>query len=121
MPVRQWDPASKAKVVLEGLQGKPETAICKRHSIKLAEYRLWRKQFLAKIARSLESPRRPSASRVSFLSGLGRDTDKNPEALRVARELIEALPIPVYFKARDGRHLGANKAWEAYFGVANPS
>ena len=121
MPVRQWDPASKAKVVLEGLQGKPETAICKRHRIKPAEYRLWRKQFLAKIARSFESTGRPSTNRVSFLSGLGRDTDKSPEALRVARELIEALPIPVYFKARDGRHLGANKAWEAYFGVARES
>jgi PAS domain S-box-containing protein len=111
----------KAKVVLEGLQGKPETAICKRHSIKPAEYRLWRKQFLAKIARSFESPGRPSTSKVSFFSSLGSDTDKSPEALRVARELIEALPIPVYFKARDGRHLGANKAWEAYFGVERES
>ena len=121
MPVRQWDPASKAKVVLEGLQGKPETAICKRHSIKPAQYRLWRKQFLAKIARSFELPARPSTSKVSFFSSLGRDTDKGPEAMRVARELIEALPIPVYFKARDGRHLGANKAWEAYFGVERES
>ena len=121
MPARQWDPASKAKVVLEGLQGRPETAICKRHSIKPSEYRLWRKQLLAKIARSFASPGRPSTGKVSFFSSLGKDTDKSPEALRVARGLIEALPVPVYFKARDGKHLGANKAWEAYFGVERES
>jgi len=121
VPARQWDPASKAKVVLEGLQGRPETAICKRHSIKPSEYRLWRKQLLAKIARSFASPGRPSTGKVSFFSSLGKDTDKSPEALRVARGLIEALPVPVYFKARDGKHLGANKAWEAYFGVERES
>ena len=91
MPVRQWDPASKAKVVLEGLQGKPETAICKRHNIKPAEYRRWRKEFLAKIASSSVSPRRPS-----------RQGDERSKALRVAQDLIEVLPIPVFFKGRDG-------------------
>jgi PAS domain-containing protein len=29
-----------------------------------------------------------------------------PESLRVAQSLIEVLPIPVFFKARDGRYLG---------------
>src|SRR5262245_1306046 len=43
--------------------------------------------------------------------------EESAKALRVAQELIEALPIPVFFKARDGKHLGANRAWEAYFGV----
>jgi hypothetical protein len=28
-----------------------------------------------------------------------------PEQLRVAQDLIEVLPIPVFFKARDGRYL----------------
>ncbi len=123
MPARQWDPASKAKVVLEGLRGKPETAICKRHSIKPAEYRRWRKQFLANIAKPFEGRGRApeGVNAVAVFSGLAKGRDENPEALRVARELIEALPIPVYFKARDGRHLGANKAWEAYFGVARES
>ncbi len=121
MPVRQWDPASKAKVVLEGLQGKPETAICKRHNIKPAEYRRWRKQFLAEIARSFVSPRRPSTERSPVLSGMARAGDKSSEALRVAQELIEVLPVPVFFKGRDGKHLGANRAWEAYFGVERES
>jgi PAS domain S-box-containing protein len=39
------------------------------------------------------------------------------EDLRVAQELIEVLPVPVYFKARDGRYLGVNRAWEEFFGV----
>jgi len=95
VPVRQWDPASKAKVVLEGLQGKPETAICKRHNIKPAEYRRWRKSF------SQGSPaRRCPAQPV-------RQGDERSKALRVAQDLIEVLPIPVFFKARDGKHLGA--------------
>ena len=111
MPGRQWDPASKAKVVLEGLKGRSETAICKRHRIQLAEYRRWRRQFLANIARPLEQGSR-------LLPGMSTKVwEESAKALRVAQELIEALPIPVFFKARDGKHLGANRAWESYFGV----
>ncbi len=39
------------------------------------------------------------------------------EAQRMTQELIEALPNPIYFKGTDGRYLGVNKAWEAYFGL----
>ena len=39
------------------------------------------------------------------------------EAQRRTQELIEALPNPIFFKSTDGRYLGVNKAWEAYFGV----
>ena len=35
----------------------------------------------------------------------------------MAQQLIEALPVPVFFKARDGRYLGVNRAWEQFFGV----
>ncbi len=31
--------------------------------------------------------------------------------------LLSAIPIPVYYKGKDGRYLGANKAYEAYFGT----
>ena len=116
MPGRQWDPASKAKVVLEGLKGRSESAICKRHRIKPAEYRRWRKQFLANIAQPLEPRRSHSPGRLPI--GMSQKVwEESAKALRVAQELIEALPIPVFFKARDGKHLGANRAWEAYFGV----
>ncbi len=39
------------------------------------------------------------------------------EARRVAQELIEALPTPIFFKGTDGRYLGVNKAWESFFGI----
>jgi PAS domain S-box-containing protein len=119
MPVRHRDPASKAKVVLEGLRGKREADICERHGIKPAEYRRWRKQFLANVARPFEAAARivKNAGPNSLFTSLGKTRKEVPETLRVARELIEALPIPVFFKARDGTHLGANQAWESYFGV----
>jgi PAS domain S-box-containing protein len=37
--------------------------------------------------------------------------------LRIAQELIEVLPIPVFFKGRDGKYLGVNRAWESFFGI----
>ena len=40
------------------------------------------------------------------------------EARRVAQELIEALPTPIFFKGTDGRYLGVNKAWEKFFGIS---
>ena len=39
------------------------------------------------------------------------------EALRMAAQLIEAFPNPIFFKGTDGCYLGVNKAWEAYFGI----
>ncbi len=39
------------------------------------------------------------------------------EEQRRTQELIEVLPNPVYFKSTDGRYLGVNKAWEAFFGL----
>jgi len=50
---------------------------------------------------------------ASVLSVLGTRRDD----LRIAQELIEVLPIPVFFKSRDGKYLGVNRAWEAFFGV----
>jgi diguanylate cyclase (GGDEF)-like protein/PAS domain S-box-containing protein len=40
------------------------------------------------------------------------------QAQRMAQQVIEALPNPVYFKDTEGRYLGVNKAWEAYFGTS---
>ncbi|RPJ47222.1 MAG: EAL domain-containing protein [Betaproteobacteria bacterium] len=37
---------------------------------------------------------------------------------RVATEVIEALPNPIYFKADNGRHIGADEAWQRLFGVS---
>jgi PAS domain S-box-containing protein len=51
---------------------------------------------------------------ASVLEVLGSPRDD----LRIAQELIEVLPIPVFFKSRDGKYLGVNRAWEDFFGVA---
>ena len=40
-----------------------------------------------------------------------------PETLHAAQELIESLPVPVFFKDREGNYLGVNKAWEEFFGI----
>lgn len=51
---------------------------------------------------------------ASFLGVLERGDGALPE---IAQGLIEVLPIPVFFKSREGRYLGVNSAWEAFFGV----
>ncbi|HEY2628769.1 MAG TPA: ATP-binding protein [Usitatibacter sp.] len=51
---------------------------------------------------------------ASVLAVLGSRRDD----LRVAQELIEVLPVPVYFKGRDGNYLGVNRAWEEFFGIS---
>jgi len=40
-----------------------------------------------------------------------------PETLHAAQALIESLPVPVFFKDREGNYLGVNKAWEEFFGI----
>ncbi|MGH8741887.1 MAG: diguanylate cyclase domain-containing protein, partial [Burkholderiales bacterium] len=40
------------------------------------------------------------------------------EAQRKTQALIETLPNPVFFKGTDGRYLGVNKAWEAFFATS---
>src|SRR5215213_4198357 len=44
-----------------------------------------------------------------------------PAVPEEALELLERLPVPMFVKARDGRYLGVNKAWEELFGVPRAS
>ena len=62
----------------------------------------------------------PGGNVAAVLAVLGQDPGPGglDESLRVAQELIEVLPIPVFFKSRDGRYLGANSAWEEFFGLS---
>ena len=39
------------------------------------------------------------------------------EQLVFIQQLIETVPQPIFFKHADGRYLGVNKAWEAFFGI----
>lgn len=49
MKQRKWDSKTKAKIVLEGLRGKPVAQICNEHQIFQSQYYQWRDQFLANI------------------------------------------------------------------------
>jgi PAS domain S-box-containing protein len=42
--------------------------------------------------------------------------DRLREQLDVVRTLIDAIPMPVFFKDLEGRYLGVNPAWERLFG-----
>ena len=46
-----------------------------------------------------------------------RGDDEAAAPLDAAFKLVDALPVPVFFKSRDGRYLGVNRAWEEFFGI----
>ncbi|MER3424758.1 MAG: transposase [Nitrospiraceae bacterium] len=54
MKRRKWDAKTKAIIVLEGLKGKPMTAICQDYHISQAQYYQWRDQFLTNAPQTFE-------------------------------------------------------------------
>jgi transposase-like protein len=52
---RQWDAKIKARIVVEGLQGKPVAELCHEHQISQSQYYQWRDQFLAHAAHAFEA------------------------------------------------------------------
>lgn len=52
---RTWDAPTKAKIVLQGLQGKPVAEICNEYQISQSLYYQWRDQFLAHASKPFES------------------------------------------------------------------
>jgi len=46
---RNWDPKTKAMIVMEGLKGTPVAEICIEHQISQAQYYKWRDQFLSRV------------------------------------------------------------------------
>ncbi|MBW8907339.1 MAG: PAS domain S-box protein [Betaproteobacteria bacterium] len=46
-----------------------------------------------------------------------RGEEEAAAPLDAAFKLVDALPVPVFFKSRDGRYLGVNRAWEEFFGI----
>lgn len=119
---RHWDPAARAFAVLQGLAGKAVTEICSEHGVSLAEYERWREQFLSDFAKPLKAALADrsglGSNPATPLVALGKSREEPAEPMRIAQQLIEVLPIPVFFKGRDGKYLGVNKAWEDFFGVA---
>jgi transposase-like protein len=51
---RIWDAHTKAKIVLQGLQGKPVAEICHAYQISPSLYDQWRDQFLAKASKAFD-------------------------------------------------------------------
>jgi transposase-like protein len=49
MKNRKWDAKTKALIVMEGIKGKPVSAICNEHSLSQSQYYRWRDEFLANI------------------------------------------------------------------------
>jgi len=54
MKRRKWDARTKIIIVLEGLKGKPVTAICQDYHISQAQYYQWRDQFLSNAPKAFE-------------------------------------------------------------------
>ncbi len=52
---RKWDADLQAKIVIQGLQGRPVAALCHESQISPSLYDQWRDQFLANALRSFEA------------------------------------------------------------------
>lgn len=55
MPRRKWDADLKAKIVIQGLQGRPVAELCNEYQISQSLYYQWRDQFLANASRTFEA------------------------------------------------------------------
>ena len=58
MKQRKWDSKIKAKVVLDGLRGKPIAKICNEYQISQSLYYQWRDQFLSNIDQVFDIPKK---------------------------------------------------------------
>jgi PAS domain S-box-containing protein len=74
-----------------------------------------RPELISKVRSFVNHPRAEIPSILTVLEG---DHPRPEDALQITQELIEVLPIPVFYKARDGRYLGVNQAWEDFFSVS---
>jgi diguanylate cyclase (GGDEF)-like protein/PAS domain S-box-containing protein len=70
------------------------------------------------------APERDANGQIASVLAIGRDIterkameDALHDNLRFTRELIEAIPGPVFFKDADGLYLGCNAAFERYYGM----
>jgi transposase-like protein len=52
---RTWDANTKARIVIEGLKGKPVAELCAEHQMSQAQDSQWRDQFLAPAPNALEA------------------------------------------------------------------
>jgi len=55
MKRRKWDSKTKARIVLEGLKGRPVSELCSEYQISQNQYYLWRDKFLSESYRAFDS------------------------------------------------------------------
>lgn len=58
MKRRRWEGKLKAKIVMEGLKGRPVAELCTEHQISQAQYYRWRDQFLTNAPGAFETKQR---------------------------------------------------------------
>lgn len=70
-------------------------------------------------------PVRGADGRVVRIAGMLRDVTRQKKADDALREseaflnsLLDSIPIPVFYKDREGRYLGFNRAYETFFGTS---
>ncbi len=59
MKRRKWDSKTKARIVLEGLKGRPISELCSEYQISQNQYYLWRDKFLSASHRAFENDGHP--------------------------------------------------------------
>ena len=62
MKRRRWDNKTKAKIVTQGLRGKPVSEICIEHQISQVQYYRWRDLFLSNMHQAFETNSRKEAA-----------------------------------------------------------
>src|SRR3954470_8869903 len=62
-------------------------------------------------------PAMPKATQLERARG----EEQAASPLDAAFKLVDSLAVPVFFKSRDGRYLGVNRAWEEFFGIRGDS
>jgi transposase-like protein len=57
MQRRNWDAKTKAKIVLEGLSGRPVAELCGAYQISQHQYYQWREKFTSQAHQAFEAGR----------------------------------------------------------------
>ena len=57
---RKWDAQKKAKIVLEGIKGRPVAEICNEYQISQSMYYAWRDMFLSNMGSAFDQKQQDS-------------------------------------------------------------
>lgn len=92
-----FSPEQKVKIVLEGLQGKPEQEVCSLYGVTPEQYRLWKEQFIKNATDGF------SRKEVSDRGGGG--------VAPLFGQLVDSIPHAVFAKDLEGKFVYGNAAF----------